>query len=231
MQYSMLFWSKPSDTSIETKISIVFSALSVFSKMGCDYTPQYITAKCKSSACRLEWTLAGFTAELLKNRINKGNPLLDELGYSASFYSSPDNGQTIGFKVSLGNQSPQFYDVVSVSFPSDLCQSDIFIKRVPIVFAECANILQPYWGGVTELQFLRRYGPYIVNGIPSSVHWLNMWSESVQTLIGKRRIAEVLDGYGINFSNGMFAISSAPIDLKDHQSVQMCDSINKMLGL
>lgn len=147
---------------------------------------------------------------LKKNPVNKGNQLLGELGYSISMYSSQAESESLSFSATIGNQSSQFYDTIIINFPDGFFDEFEHVTVFADVFKQCTRIFQPYWGCIADTAFFQKGQGLLPTCMPSSVHWINFWSDPIFDGIGRKRIMNVFSQYDIVIENGVFMIQTKP---------------------
>lgn len=227
MKYHVILWRKPTpEKSFDSLCVDAFQTLSVFTELGRSSSPNYLTAWRKSDALahEFEWTLEHFREVLLSNPINKGNSQLGELGYSMSFFSSPDEQISLGFSLKIGNLNPLFLDTLVVTIPDSNTEAmnDLFQT-----FQQCAKLFHPYWGCVTEADLIVSHMPK--SDRPTSVLWLNYWSDELLQLIGPDIVKSAFGALGIQFSQGFFQIQDSPISPSSEDDMLRFKNINSQL--
>lgn len=78
------------------------------------------------------------------------------------------------------------------------------------VFKQCTRIFQPYWGCIADTAFFQKGQGLLPTCMPSSVHWINFWSDPIFDGIGRKRIMNVFSQYDIVIENGVFMIQTKP---------------------
>ena len=66
---------------------------------------------------------------------------------------------------------------------------------------------------------------------PTSVHWVNYWSDTIVETIGDRTVRSVLSSNNITFDGNIFAICGHPIDISLNEDSLFVEKINRKLKL
>lgn len=226
MKHCMLLWKKPSTKPLQTQFNCAFDVFSVIRTLCEEHSPHFYKANRKKALQPIEWSADTFMEALKKNPVNKGNQLLGELGYSISMYSSQTESESLSFSATIGNQAPQFYDTIIINFPDGFFDEFEHATEFVDVFKECTRIFQPYWGCIADTAYFKKEQGLLPSCMPSSVHWINFWSDSIFDGIGRKRIMSVFNQYDIVIKNGVFAIQSTPSPCQCRSAL-----INSALGL
>lgn len=192
MKHCMLLWKKPSAKPLQTQIDCAFDVFSVIRDLREEYSPHFYKANKKKTSQPIAWSADAFMEALKKNPVNKGNQLLGELGYSISMYSSQAESESLSFCATIGNQSSQFYDTIIINFPDGFFDEFEHVTVFADVFKQCTRIFQPYWGCIADTAFFQKGQGLLPTCMPSSVHWINFWSDPIFDGIGRKRIIIVL---------------------------------------
>jgi hypothetical protein len=206
----MLLWKKPSAKPLQTQIDCAFDVFSVIRDLREEYSPHFYKANKKKTSQPIAWSADAFMEALKKNPVNKGNQLLGELGYSISMYSSQAESESLSFSATIGNQSSQFYDTIIINFPDGFFDEFEHVTVFADVFKQCTRIFQPYWGCIADTAFFQKGQGLLPTCMPSSVHWINFWSDPIFDGIGRKRIMNVFSQYDIVIENGVFMIQTKP---------------------
>lgn len=96
----------------------------------------------------------------------------------------------------------------------------------------CVETFKPFWGCVSNGQNAREYGQYLVDGKPSTVHWINYWSDSICKQIGMKKIKKVCEQNNqISFQDHFFRIKETPLDTTCEDDLRLQKTINSCLRL
>lgn len=210
LKHCMLLWKKPSAKPLQTQIDCAFDVFSVIRDLREEYSPHFYKANKKKTSQPIAWSADAFMEALKKNPVNKGNQLLGELGYSISMYSSQAESESLSFCATIGNQSSQFYDTIIINFPDGFFDEFEHVTVFADVFKQCTRIFQPYWGCIADTAFFQKGQGLLPTCMPSSVHWINFWSDPIFDGIGRKRIMNVFSQYDIVIENGVFMIQTKP---------------------
>ena len=210
MKHCMLLWKKPSAKPLQTQIDCAFDVFSVIRDLREEYSPHFYKANKKKTSQPIAWSADAFMEALKKNPVNKGNQLLGELGYSISMYSSQAESESLSFCATIGNQSSQFYDTIIINFPDGFFDEFEHVTVFADVFKQCTRIFQPYQGCIADTAFFQKGQGLLPTCMPSSVHWINFWSDPIFDGIGRKRIMNVFSQYDIVIENGVFMIQTKP---------------------
>ncbi len=81
-------------------------------------------------------------------------------------------------------------------------------------------------GGISNKALSRKYGSFLNGELPTTIHWMNYWSEGILCEIGMERIQKIINEYpGISFSKGVLSIRDTALniekeDIKFHSELQ-----------
>lgn len=68
----------------------------------------------------------------------------------------------------------------------------------------CVFAYKPFWGCISNRALSRKYGKFLEGNLPTTVHWMNYWSEDIIRAIGMETIQNVIDkNTTISFKRGM----------------------------
>ena len=72
--------------------------------------------------------------------------------------------------------------------------------------------------------------PYMVNGLPTNVHWMNYWSDDIIDRIGLRKIKKAKKKFEqFDFNNGIIKLKSLPINANNVHELEYQAEIKKLL--
>ena len=122
----------------------------------------------------------------MKKGVNQeGKNVFEDLGYSISFFSSMDENNSCAFQMTVGNRNDRFYNTFILNLPLSL---NLYDKEtadmIKTMFEKLVLAYRPFWGCVSNKILSRKYGQYLHGNMPTTVHWLNYWSEEIIQEIG-----------------------------------------------
>ena len=191
--------------------------------------PTYETGMKKNDAKPIDWNYDKFCEILLRNATKDS----DELGYNVSFFSSLKNDESASISLSIGIRNTQFVNTCIIKLPVNLeiFQEDIY-NEVSALFSECVKTFRPFWGCVSNDRNARSFGPFLKANKPSTVHWMNYWSESICNQISEHRIKKVLGKNNKSlYRDNIFKVRDNPLDITCEEDMQLQRTINSLLGL
>lgn len=195
--------------------------------------PKYETTMRKKQAEQIEWSYEKFCDIVRKNVNQESGGVFSDLGYRICFFSSKNNNKSASISLSIGNRNPKFVNSCIIEMPLDLeVFSNNESKNLADIFYECVKTFHPFWGCISNDQNARKYGRFLIDHKPSSVHWINYWSDSICKQIGMKRINEVIKyNDKISFHDNFFRIKDIPLDMNCEADMKLQTTINSMLRL
>ena len=124
------------------------------------------------------------------------------------FFSNFEETNTCGISIHVGNKSPLFVNSLIIRLPRNLnlcdCES---VKMIKDLFKILIEAFKPFWGCVSNYELTRKYGRYMNNGIPTTIHWMNYWSEEIIDKFGREKVnCFVKEHTDILIEDGFFSI-------------------------
>ncbi len=84
----------------------------------------------------------------------------------------------------------------------------------------------PYWGCVSNKALSRRYGKFLDGNLPTTVHWMNYWSEDIINTIGIKKIQCIVDENPIiSLQNGILTIKDVALDIDNEHDIRFHDKL------
>lgn len=114
------------------------------------------------------------------------------------------------------------------------------VKIIIDMFEKAVDIFKPFYGCVSNVRIYNKHiarknsgqPPFIYKGKPSTVHWLNYWSEEIADCIGFDKIKKVLDEHRqISFDSGIFKIKNCALDAENESDMEFHKLLDRELGL
>lgn len=212
-----------------------YGVMNVFQDYPIELRPNYLCASSLKNAKEFEWGYENFE-ELLKKRVNReGGRIFEDLGYCVGFFSSKKNRESSGFSLNVGTTNKKFNNSCIINLPVSL---DLYNEKkaamICNLFMKLVEKFGPYWGCVVNkvLYYGNGYERYIVDGIPTMVHWLNYWSEDIAVAIGKEKIQQVLsDNPFMKYENGILVAKDTAFDINKEDDMKYHDKIQSQLFL
>jgi len=234
-RHSIILWKKAEkkDKDFEEIVKETYEVLKLFQECPQELRPNYLTAKTKKDIKEFDWNYENFRS-MLKKGINKeGENIFEDLGYSISFFSSPNGQNSCGFEIIAGNKNEKFYNVLIVNLPLSLNLYDTkTADMVKDLFEKLVQSYMPYWGCISNKALSRKYGKFLDGNMPTTVHWMNYWSEDIIETVGMKKIQNVVDNNMIStFKNGILSIRETAIDVEKEDDVRLHAEIHKQLFL
>lgn len=68
--------------------------------------------------------------------------------------------------------------------------------------------------------------------MPTTVHWMNYWSESIIKAVGMEKIQKTVEENSIiSFQKGILSIRDTALDVNKEEDLRFHDELQKQLGL
>lgn len=231
MKHCMLLWKKPCSDSLDFEIEALYHILTEFKNRGSCFAPNYLPAKNKKKSRSFEWSFKSFKEKILSAPINKGNKALGELGYSISLFSSFDENECVGFQATVGTRNDRFYDVLIVNLPDGLLYAKKNRQMICELFRIAVKEFRPFWGCITDLSFFHQFSDFVDQGKPTTVHWVNYWSNEIVSDVGEQCLSTIFSQYSITMKNGVFMTSCEPLDIAVAKNLEFIMGLNKKMRL
>ena len=234
-RHSMILWKKAEreDKSFEEISKEAYEVLSLFQDCPQELRPNYLTAKTKKDIKEFDWNYENFS-NMLKKGINKeGETSFEDLGYSISFFSSINEEDSATFLMTVGNKFEKLYNTLIIGLPLSL---NFFDKKtsemISNLFRRLVQSYMPFWGCISNKALSRKYGKYLEGNLPTTVHWINYWSEDIIHTIGMEKIQKSIEeNQEISFKNGILSIKEMALDVEKEDDVRLHAEIHNQLFL
>lgn len=232
-RHSIILWrrSDNKDKSFEVISREIYETLDLFQDCPMELRPNYLTSTSKKDIKEFDWNLQNFI-EALKKGVNKeGDIVFEDLGYSISFFSSINEQESCVFELIAGNKSEKFYNTLIINLPLSL---DIFkeetAKKVSGLFEKLVESYEPFWGCISNKALSRKYGKFLEGNLPTTVHWINYWSEDIIHVLKMERIQEVVEkNPTVTFKNGILLIRDMALDINKESDMRFHGKLHKEL--
>lgn len=234
-RHSIILWKKAEkmDKGFEEISNEAYMVLDLFQDMPCELRPNYLTANTMKNIKEFDWNFENFT-NILRTGVNKeGKNTFERLGYSISFFSSFDEEKSCTFSLSAGNKSERIYNALIIDLPLafnlyDKANAELIIS----LFRKLARLYIPYWGCVSNRELARKYGKFLEGSRPTTVHWMNYWSEEIVRAVGIDRIQGLIQGnQGISFDDDILLIKNTAFDLSIEEDIRLHEKIHNQIFL
>ena len=189
---TLLMWRKPSLEKKHNATDVASEMLNIIEiTRECipEFSTFYIPASKKNGV--KEAVLSKECIESLLHKSEHNTVLIDKTGYTLSLFTSLDSLCSCSFLLHIGSGHTRLTDSVLIKFP--LCwnwQNSDVITRIEKLFMELVKLFCPYWGCVANLG-LTNEKKYVVDEIPTTLHWLNFFSESALKKIGPKKLQAI----------------------------------------
>lgn len=81
-----------------------------------------------------------------------------------------------------------------------------------------------------KLMMSRKYGKLLEGNLPTTVHWMNYWSEDIIRTIGMEKIQEMVDeNSGFSFHKGILTIKDTAFDVDNEEDLKFQAGLQKYL--
>lgn len=232
-RHSIILWRKAEreDKSFEETAREAYEVLTLLQDYPQELRPNYLTAKTKKDIREFDWNYENFR-NILKKGINKeGENVFKDLGYSVSFFSSMNEENSAAFSMTVGNKFEKVYNTLVIDLPLSV---NLYDKKTAEMtgnlFRRLAQLYMPFWGCISNKALSRRYGKYLEGNLPTTVHWMNYWSEDIIHAVGMEKIQKSIEGnQEIAFKNGILSIKDTALDADKEDDIRFHDELQKKL--
>lgn len=232
-RHSIIFWRKAEkeDKSFEDISKEVYEVLNIFQSFPQELRPNYLTAKTKKDIKEFEWNYNNFSEHLEKGINKEGEVVYKDLGYSISFFSSMDGQNSCAFSITAGNKCKKAYNTLIVDLPLSF---NLYDKQtagnICDLFEKLVCTYKPFWGCISNKALSRKYGKFLEGSLPTTVHWMNYWSEEITRTVGMERIQRLVGTNSIfSFKNGILSIKETALDVENEDDISFHEKLHKQL--
>lgn len=234
-RHTIILWKKAEkkDKDFEEIAKETYEVLNLFQDCPQGLRPNYITAETKKDIREFDWNYEDFRS-MLKKGINKeGENIFEDLGYSISFFSSLDEQNSCGFEIKAGNKNEKFYNVFIINLPLSL---NLYDKKtanmIKNLFEKLVQTYMPYWGCISNKALSRKYGKFLEGNLPTTVHWINYWSEDILEIMGMEKIQNIVNKYKMSiFKTGILSIKETALDMEKEDDIRFHAEMHHQLFL
>lgn len=232
-RHSIILWKKAEkeDKKFEEIAKETYEVLKLFQEYPQELRPNYLTARAKKDIKEFDWNYENFRSTLKKGINKECENIFEDLGYSISFFSSLNGQNSCGFEIIAGNKNEKFYNVLIVNLPLSLNLYDEKIAdMVKRLFEKLTQSYKPYWGCVSNKALSRKYGKYLEGSLPTTVHWINYWSEDILETIGMEKIQNVITKNAMStFKTGILSIKETALDVEKEDDIRFHTEMHNQL--
>lgn len=131
----------------------------------------------------------------------------------------------------VGNKVDKFYNTFIVNLPLSLnLYDEKTADMIGNMFEELVHVYHPFWGCISNKTLSRKYGKYFEGNLPTTVHWMNYWSEDIIHAIGKKRIQKIVNRNTlISFQEGIIKIKNVALDVDKEDDIRFHEKLQKQL--
>ena len=232
-RHSIVLWRKPEkeDRSFEEISKEAFEVMDLFQSYPQELRPNYLPAWRKEDVKEFEWNYDNFR-ELLKNGVSKeGDRVFLDLGYSIYLFSSLDDEKAGSIWLDTGITSDKFVNSLIVDLPVsyNLYQKET-ADMISGLFVKLVQIYKPFFGCISNSVLSRKYGKYLEGNLPTSVHWMNYWTEDIIHAVGMDKIQNLVDNNPtVSFENGILSIRDTALDVENEDDMRYHESLQNQL--
>lgn len=232
-RHSIILWKKAEreDKNFEELAREAYDIFNIFHNYPQELRPHYLTVKSLKDVKKFDWNYENFSGELKKKINREGAKVFEELGYSISFFSSMDDENSCGFRMRVGNKIDKFYNTFIINLPLSLnLYDEKTADMIGNMFEELVHVYYPFWGCISNKTLSRKYVKYLEGNLPTTVHWMNYWSEDIIHAIGIKKIQKIVNENPlILFQKGIFKIKNVALDADKEDDLRFQDELQKQL--
>lgn len=95
--------------------------------------------------------------------------------------------------MTAGNKFEKIKNALIVDLPLSF---NLYDKKmagiISDLFEKLVQAYKPFWGCISNRALSRKYGRFLEGNLPTTVHWMNYWSEDIIRTIGMETIQKTL---------------------------------------
>ena len=216
----------------------VLEVLEVFNQFDVKYRPNYRMMHLRENAPEFECNYDN-VVKILKYKYETMEGISGKFGYCLSFFSSKNDEESFDYFLKVGSKCKDSHDTLIIDIPIvvNLYDKD-GAKLIEDMFKKVVVAFKPFWGCVANRYIYNKHfvvkdhSSYIYKGKPSTVHWLNYWSDEIINCIGVDQIQKVLNLHQqLYFKGGIFKIKDCALDVNDKLDMEFHRQLDMELGL
>ncbi len=226
----IILWAEARNEGMKSILDRTYALLTAFREYGPELSPNYIKAYHKKDAKPYDWTYETL-GELLRKGLDKR--VFPDLGYTIGFFSSFNDDEAAGISITTGVANRRFKNTLRVDLPLSLPIYDnpSVIEKLMYLFKKIVCIFDPFWGCIVNDINIKRYNGYWRNLLPTTVHWVNFFGESIVKELGIERIKKAQVHTVKTLNKGFFMrVKEFPIDDFSKEDLDIQVNINKYFG-
>lgn len=230
-RHSIILWKKAEreERSFEEIAKEAYEVLSILQNYPLMLRPNYLTGKSLGQTEVFEWNMQNFYTKLESGINKEGGILFYDLGYSVSFFSSKNKEEACSIEMTVGNRNEKLYNTIIINLPISF---DVYEKKngkmIGELFESMTKIYKPFWGCVSNKSLSRRYGKFLQGNIPTTIHWINYWSEDIINVIGREKINKIVESNPeILFKKHILSIKDTAIDVDKEEDIIFQNELQK----
>ena len=101
---------------------------------------------------------------------------------------------------------------------------------VKSLFEKLTQSYMPYWGCVSNKALSRKYGKFLEGSLPTTVHWINYWSEDILGTIGMEKIQNMVNKNTMStFKTGILSIKETALDVEKEDDIRFHAEMHNQL--
>lgn len=144
-----------------------------------------------------------------------------------------DEEDSCAFLMRAGNKNEKFFNTLIVNLPLSLNLYDKeTAKEISSLFEKLVQAYMPYWGCISNNVLSRKYEQFLAGNLPTTIHWINYWSEVIICAIEMKKLQKIIDKYPtISFKKGILSIDGTTLDVDKEDDIRFHDDLQKELLL
>ena len=234
-RHTIVLWKKADleEMDFELIASEAYNVLNALNEFEIKYRPNFLTASFKEKIAIFDWNYENFSQKL-KEGLNKDNGnCFEKLGYTISFFSSKEEKESFSYQLTVGNRDTRFYNTLIVSIPIsiDLYDAKCATKIIEM-FEKMVACFKPFWGCISNKAISKKYKKFMEGDLPTTVHWVNYWSDNIINKIGREKIEKIINETPrISLKNGIFKIKDTALNAENEIDINFLKKIEYQLAL
>lgn len=230
-QLKLLLWRKPNCETPRSAADIAKEMLCIIQtlqKHFPEFSTFYIPASRKE---RVKET--ALTQSAIEHLLHKSEPdaaLAARVGYVLSLFSSMDELASCSLLICNGSANKKLPDTINIGFP--LCwdwRDDERAAFLEHLFKDLIEAFRPFWGCLANLSAVQQER-YVVDGMLTTLHWLNYIPEPMLSQIDSRNLPKVLALPDCSLINGtILKTSRYPTISVEERACKHLEMLNSLL--